>query len=341
MPANSNVPIGRLPWRLTAAPPGTLDILVDVQDPISWEVGNLGSGGTGRLTEPLCSQFPVLTTRGNVRGMKGKFTLFIPDTTDRDDVLDALIDASRDTTVPYYVWRALDGSQSWNVQFDPSEKPTIGYLSGYRTFICSFLQMTENLSTVPPGFIAGVTPPAIVGKPTVSTRIRIAYRGEYIPVKFTNVPAGDTSAFIGLFPTTDTTNTIYGAISYIYLGGATAAELFLPTLPTATEATYELRLITSNHQNVVYGPKVVIKAATLTATSVTLSSVDITWAGFTDDLPKLAQYAAPGLAPVDSKPISGSSGTIGLSINPSDITPTTRMPQLVLASGRIIKGPLS
>lgn len=350
MTANDHIPIGSKPWRLTAAHPGILDIFIDVEDPVSWEVGS--DQTPGRITEPICGRFPTLTTRGNIRGLKGKFILFIQDGDDRDKVIDAILAASQDDKIPYFVWTAVDGTASWNVQFDPADKINIGWLSGHRVMSVSFLQMGQNLTTVPPGLV-GLTPPPIPGKPTVSCALHYAYRGESIPIKFTNSVSGDKGAFVGLFDPANTSNATLDAISYSYLGGAIEGQMFLTILPTATPALYELRLITTNPTGVVHGPKLDVRAATLTVEQdpFDFSQITFTWAGFeggdppfylTDPPALIGWVLVPGQAPEAQFPISGTSGTyiwtrFGTS---SPFTPMPK-PQLVTLTGRKIMGPLS
>lgn len=199
MPANSNAPIGTLPWRLTAASPGTLDILVDVESPISWEIG--GEVG-GQVLNPFYGELPIITGRGaSTYGRKGKFKIFIPDTEDRDDVIEALINERLSPTAPYYTWRAMDGGASWKVMFSTAEAMNIGYLSGHRVVDLTFIQVAANQDN---GATAATAPlPAVPGAPpSVTSQFSQVQQLGNIYVTWANIVANSPGDFIAVYRST-------------------------------------------------------------------------------------------------------------------------------------------
>lgn len=246
MGANDNVPLGLLHWRLTAAAPGTLDILVDVEDPISWEIGAVTQG---QALDPLAGTLPVLTGRASNSVMKGKFVLFIPDGEFRDEAVQALIDSRLDSDAPYYTWRALDGTKSWKVQFDTSEKMTIDYLAGHRVIHVSFIRIApdevETAITSPPVPIPGADPSVTSEFPTVA-------QDGFVYVTWGNVPTPSPSDIIAIFLQSDpnvSTNNQFGNLD-INAASGTGIITFHDTL---LRTDFELRMVLGVGPDVIIG----------------------------------------------------------------------------------------
>lgn len=293
MAVNDNQPITTVPWRLTAANPGTLDIRVDVQDPVIWEVG---SGTTPSPVVPLSGRFPIVTlSNSTLAGVKGRFTLFIPDSPDRDDIIEALIDARYDVTVPYYTWQALDGTQSWRVQFDPQERMSISNLGPHRVVQVGFIQIAPSTSTPSGAGASGDRAvPDPLPKPSFGTNRLVAEAGANIPIFWFDITAPSPIDFIGLFALN---NPDVGESNQFGKKELEAASIGTGNLEVEVGTPigdYQLRLYLGVGPRVITGPTVQIVAGAIYAiTSPSPSnrvlgygqSYTITWSGLTNPDP--------------------------------------------------------
>jgi hypothetical protein len=127
------LPADTVKWSLVG---GSTNLQLPVMKPVLFQ-----RQVTGRVSEQLCSTFPV-TTYWGISSRRGRFRFYIERGPNRDTIVDALIAAIANAeNVAFYTFTALDGGSPIKVKPDPSASVDEEYQDGARIISVSLVEV--------------------------------------------------------------------------------------------------------------------------------------------------------------------------------------------------------
>lgn len=140
-----------VPWRFTAASPGTLDLEVPVLAPVQFDRDAVSGAQLLFLLCPGVGGKPIQSTREVTRFVSARHRWLVPEQsggTSADAFIDQIADARANVAIPYFTYQALTrpaalgGSgvgTAWKMLFDLAQPLVIEYLGGHRYLgVCLF-----------------------------------------------------------------------------------------------------------------------------------------------------------------------------------------------------------